>query len=578
MVRGTIGSRRVGALLCGSAAGLLAWSPAQAQDAGALLRQKQQQEELKTPQKIEPKADPLAPLPMQQENGETVLVRALHFAGKLDLLPEVDRRRIAATAVGKRLGISGIRAIADRATQAIQARGHMLGYAQLLPQDVTQGEMTITLAEGTLDAIEVERAAGTRIDAGLLARILNQQNGGTVRKADLEAALLRIGDLPGVSAHARLTPGARPGTTRLSVQVDERPPVSFEAWGDNGGAASTGRWQANAAVTLADLSGAGEMARLSGTLSEGQRYFQAAVALPLDATGVSLNASYAYLEYRNRDAIGRALDLNGHAQFLTYGLEAGLLRARALNLRFTAGLSWKALADDSLLGRLQDKRILAGTLGLHGDARDTLGGGGLTSWSIDWSYGKLDLSRVPAALAADRAGLRADGSFHHVDINLVRLQKLPGNFSMLARAYGQWASRNLDSSEEIALGGPYAVRGYGVGDGQGDAGLIETIELRYDAPFAGGHDALQLAGFFDAGRIWINADDGRVPLFNQCGCNSYALSSVGAAARWTHRNFNVSLSYAVALGSNPGRSAITGANADGTRDRSQFWLQGALRF
>lgn len=578
MVRGAIGLHRKRLLLGGTATALLAASPVHAQDAGALLRQKQQQQELKTPQRIEPPAEPLAPPPAQPNAGEAVLVRELRFSGKLDLLALADRARIAAAVQGKRLDIAGIRAIADMATQAIQARGHMLGYALVPPQDVTEGVVTITLAEGTLGQTQVLRSAGARIDTGLLARILGQQDGGTVRKADLEAALLRIGDLPGVSARARLTPGAQPGTTILSVQVDERPPISVEAWGDNGGSTSTGRWQGGAAITLADLSGAGELVRLSGTLSGGQNYLQAALALPLDASGVTLNASYAYLDYRNRDAIGRALKLKGHAQFLSYGLEGALVRSRTLNLRLAAGFAAKALADDSLFGRLQDKRILAGTLGLHGDARDALGGGGLTSWSIDWSYGDLDLSRVPAALAADRAGLRTDGSFHHVDINLVRLQKLPGNFSLLARAYGQWASRNLDSSEEIGLGGPYAVRGYGVGEAQGDAGLIETVELRYDIPFENGRDAFQLAGFLDAGRIWINADSGRVPLFNQCGCNSYALSSLGTAARWTHRNFNFSLSYAVALGGNPGRNAITGANADGTRDRSQFWLQGALRF
>lgn len=575
---GVAGKLRKSALLCGSAAGLLAWLPAAAQDAGALLRQRQQQQELRTPRRIEPPAETPAPLPERPDTGEQVLVREVRFSGKLALLPEIERARIAAAMQGKRLGIAGIRAAADVATQAIQARGHMLGRAVLPPQDVTEGVVTIELVEGTLGETKIERNPGARIDPALLARILGARDGGTVDKAELEAALLRIGDLPGVTARARLAPGEQPGTTQLIVAVDEQSPVAIDAGGDNGGARSTGRWQANAAVSLTDLTGAGELTRIGGSLSEGQKYLQAALALPLDASGITLNTSYAFLDYRNVDPLGRALDLKGHAHFLAWGLEAGLVRSRALNLRLSAGLNWKALTDDSLLGRLQDKRTLAGTLSLRGDARDALGGGGLTSWSIDWTWGDLDLSRVPSALAADRAGLRTDGGFHRVNASVVRLQKLPGAFSLLARAYGQWASRNLDSSEELTLGGPYAVRGYGVGDGQGDAGLIETVELRYDAPTRTASDALQLAAFLDAGRIWINAETGRVPLLNACGCNSYSVSSIGAAARWTHRNLNLSLSYAYALGSNPGRSAITGANADGTRDRVQAWLQAAIRF
>ncbi len=63
----------------------------------------------------------------------------------------------------------------------------------------------------------------------------------------------------------------------------------------------------------------------------------------------------------------------------------------------------------------------------------------------------------------------------------------------------QWATHNLDSSEEFGLGGPGGVRAYPVGEGYGDRGWVGQVELRYTlaawAPYA----------FYDAGKVTTNA-------------------------------------------------------------------------
>lgn len=202
----------------------------------------------------------------------------------------------------------------------------------------------------------------------------------------------------------------------------------------------------------------------------------------------------------------------------------------------------------------------------------------MTNWSLGWTWGDLDLSRQASALAVDEAGLKTQGQFHRLNTSVARLQDLPGDFSLFARAYGQWANKNLDSSEDFALGGPYGVRGWPVGDGRGDMGVLGTVELRYDAPIPDTLGALQLAGFVDAGHIWVNKDPNGVAATNACGCNDYSLASAGVSARWTRENLSLSATYARGLGDNPGRSSITGENADGGTSHQQFWLSGAIRF
>ena len=62
----------------------------------------------------------------------------------------------------------------------------------------------------------------------------------------------------------------------------------------------------------------------------------------------------------------------------------------------------------------------------------------------------------------------------------------------------QVASRNLDSSEQLYLGGATAVRAYPQGEGSGDRGALGTLELRYHTNVPG----LTLSTYFDAGHTF----------------------------------------------------------------------------
>jgi hemolysin activation/secretion protein len=364
----------------------------------------------------------------------------------------------------------------------------------------------------------------------------------------------------------------------LVIAVEQAPVLSASLWADNAGSASTGRAQANGQVSFTDLSGYGDLTRLTATASRGQKFGQAAFSLPLGTSPFTVNADYAYLDYRNIDDTGRTLGLEGHAHYAGVGLDYSLLRSRDANVRLTSAFDWKALVDDSLAGLLQDKRVVSGTLGVEGDLRDDLLGGGLTSWSLGWTFGDVDLSRVRSALDADRASLNTQGSFHVIDAQVARLQALPGDFSLFGRVSGQWANKNLDSSQDFSLGGPYGVRGYPSGEGRGDMGVLGTLELRYDAPVPDTFGAVQLAAFLDAGYVRLNRDAGGVAATNACACNSYGLASAGLSARWVRENLSFSASWAHALGANPGRDDRTGANADDSTRRQQIWLTGAIKF
>jgi len=560
--------------------GLLAM-PSMAQDAGALLQDQQRRQESPRSQPLRQSSseENLLNRPLPRESGPTIEIRELRLSGRTELLTAAERTEITGDVPGQSLGVDGLRSLADRITARLQQRGRLLARAILPPQDITEGVVVIEIVEGTLASVQFERGENVRVSESLLEGIVARRPAArSAAQADIESALLELNDLPGVSVRAKLTPGVTPNTSNLVVGVEQAPIVSGSVWGDNQGSESTGREQASMLVTLTDLTRHADESSVLASASDGQKFAQATLSAPLSASGLTANVRYAWLSYENLDAIGRAAELEGSARHVTLSLDYSLIRSRDLNVRLSGGIAWKALTDESLALQLNDKRVSSTSLAVSVDTRDEFWGGGFTSSSLSWAYGDVDLSRIPAALAADAAALRTQGQFHRFNASIARIQYVTRRVSLFTRAYGQWSNGNLDSSEDLALGGPYAVRAYPVGEGRGDMGIVSSMELRYDAALRPQWGDLQLLTFFDAGHVWVNRTSNGVPALNACGCNEYQLQSAGLGLRWTRDYLSLSASHAYAVGSNPGRSRMTGANADGKTDRQQLWMQGAFRF
>ena len=88
------------------------------------------------------------------------------------------------------------------------------------------------------------------------------------------------------------------------------------------------------------------------------------------------------------------------------------------------------------------------------------------------------------------------------------------------RLSGQWAGKNLDSSEKYSLGGPQAARAYASGAAGTDDGLLATAEV---SRFLWGVRA----------KVFVDAASGRVahkPLATETH-NSRSLRDIGSSMR-----------------------------------------------
>jgi hemolysin activation/secretion protein len=113
--------------------------------------------------------------------------------------------------------------------------------------------------------------------------------------------------------------------------------------------------------------------------------------------------------------------------------------------------------------------------GWSGSRADALG---TSSFGLNGSLYLAMLSSSDAHIQAVAGSARAGGNYATLNFNLGREQKLPWDWTLSARANGQWSSEPLISNEQFALGGVNSVRGYFEGDEQGDSGWSASLEAR----------------------------------------------------------------------------------------------------
>jgi hemolysin activation/secretion protein len=144
--------------------------------------------------------------------------------------------------------------------------------------------------------------------------------------------------------------------------------------------------------------------------------------------------------------------------------------------------------------------------------------------------------RTPRDLAADQAvgtGHQAQGGYQRINFSASRLNTLVASTVAFVSYSYQYASKNLDASEKIGLGGPNAVRAYAVGEATADEAHLLNAEVRTTLPqpsFMPGN--LVGLAFFDWARARLNKD----PLALEAANNIRVLRGVGFGLTWSKQD------------------------------------------
>jgi hemolysin activation/secretion protein len=201
------------------------------------------------------------------------------------------------------------------------------------------------------------------------------QTNAPIKENNLERAIFLMNDLPGVSARAFLNPGTTPGTTKLTVNMDEGPLFSGGVWADNYGNRYIGDWRGNGMVFLNDPFRIGDQFSLQLTGAQGLIQSRAGYSLPLGSQGLRASFGLTGMNYQVRESL-LPLQSKGDALTGNVGLSYPILRGRIANLTAMLGYEYDILRDEALGIRIDDKRLQNVSAGLSGDYYDRYLGGG----------------------------------------------------------------------------------------------------------------------------------------------------------------------------------------------------------
>jgi hemolysin activation/secretion protein len=305
---------------------------------------------------------------------------------------------------------------------------------------------------------------------------------------------------------------------------------------DNYGLYSTGYYRFDGGINIVDPFGFGDQLSLRFQTTDTANSILGAANydLPINGYGTRLGVNFSELHY----SLGRSftpLDAYGIARTVGTSLTHPLYLSREARLTGIAHYEHRWLQDNIGIAGFSnphnDREINVMSFSFAGSLYDKLiPAGGLTQAYINVSAGELSFNNQAAIDNDITSGLRSKGGYHKFNWQVNRSQNLFSDFwgdvSVYSNFTGQVGSKNLDSSEQMSLGGPSAIRAYPVGEGSGDEGWVFNGEARYGLPAIDPVPGrFQLIGFIDTGYSRINA----VPL---PGDRSRRLTGYGFGINW----------------------------------------------
>ena len=480
--------------LCAALSACAMVSTAQAQiapDAGQTLQQLQPPvaaPRASKPMVIEPPAATGVVLP----GGAAVVLQAVSFSGNT-VMADAALLGALGPVVGQSFDLAGLRGLADRISEHYRASGYPFARAVLPPQDLQDGQLRIDVIEGRYGVVQaLSGDAPLALKAEPFLRSLKP--GTVIEAAALERASLILGDQPGVNATFVMRPGVDVGAGDLDVTIARDPMLTGDVGLDNHGHRFTGEARAHANLAISSPFLLGDQISIRTLISDENLLLGALdYSAPLGGDGLRGTVGYAYTRY----VLGKEFantQANGTAKVASLGVSYPIIRSLRTNLTVNALYQGKDLQDNKDVVNIREgKTSESMPITLQFDRRDL--SGGVVYGSLSWTPGNLYLDS--ALTAADMTSTR--GSFSKFNLDLVTLQPLPAGLNFMGRISVQSASKNLDSSEKMTLGGASGVRAYPSGEASGDEGGLVQLELRYPlgayAPYA----------FYDIGTIRTNA-------------------------------------------------------------------------
>ncbi|MFC4704544.1 MULTISPECIES: ShlB/FhaC/HecB family hemolysin secretion/activation protein [Paraburkholderia] len=542
--------------------GLTAWHvSAQAfelPNAGALIRQNAD-----TTRGIEgesaveraPALQPSTPAETAPAEGEfTFVVNAFAFDGALSAAEQQRVDAFLAPWRGRSVTLAQLHALRDELTTVLYNGGDTLVRVTLPPQTVTAGVVRFGIERGHVESVAVEN--GSKVSTPRLKAILATTSEATPTLREIERNMRVVEGVPGVgSVSSTLATGTEAGGTIVGVDVTPADRYYASATIDNSGSRQAGWRRVGVSGGVNNLLGLGDQLQASvnftprfmqtssgeeGRTRLGRLSYDMLTGLGASRAGIA----YSHVDYRLGEEFS-GLGTGSADVASVYG-SSPLIRTANASLDLGASMEAWFTSDERLDNILESRqRNYVASMRADGNYYGQWGGRrNATQYSFVTSYGTTTQKEYDYT-TANPVYVDRRSNFLKIEPTATFIQALTSTTQATLSVHGQWASRSLNGSQQLGLGGPTAVRAYDQNTASVDDGVIASVGVSQFIPPLPGV-ALQV--FYDEAHGRIRNDGAMTGA-------SVRLQGYGVGASYTGKRVSAQISYAMRAGSAPEHAA-----------------------
>ena len=520
-----------------------------------------------------PAPSPAAAAPPEQAAPSPEFVfKAFKFEGN-KVYSNQRLQQLLTTAVPQVQDVADLQKAADSVAQLYQKDG-VLARVDLLPQDLTEGIVVISITEGRFAGAKLETPNSPKLPADYLVKLVEtaQPKDEAVRMSQLDRATLLLGEVPGVKANMRLRSGDKEGETEALIQVSEGKDWDGQVSWDNAGPVSTGFNRMGTQLNRYGALGRADISSMQYMRSDGTDYLRLSYSEPLGYWGSRWGVNTSVSRYKVVTDDYLALNPQGPANSVGLDMTLPLLRSRSTSASMQVAFDRRFFRNTTNVGVSSDYFMDSITTSLQATRSDEWMGGGENNMGAQITRGLVNLAGSPNE-SNDALSTMTAGRFTKLRLNFNRQQSLSPTTQLVGSYQMQMASKNLDGSEKFSLGGMQGVRAYPASEANGNAAQLMTVE--YQKTLEWQQHPFKLSAFIDTGRV------SKLKFNTGTGINTYSLQGAGlwvgssvpnrlGQAQWR-------MTWAHRIGSNPAAQA-NGLDLDGTLHNDRFWLSVIQQF
>ncbi len=469
-----------------------------------------------TTQPLPPPEELLTPPSVTPQPGETpessvpgtLTVKRFEFTGNT-VISSQELADVTATFTNHPISFAELLQARTAVTQRYVDKGYVTSGALIPLQKLTEGVVTIQVVEGSLEDIKI---TGTR---RLQPNYVRSRIAIATQKALnvprlLEALrLLQLNPLIR-SISAEIAAGSTPGTSLLTIKVQEADTFKTQVSLDNNRSPSVGSFRRGGQITEANLLGFGDAINLEYSNTDGSNAYDFGYTLPLNPRNGSLRLSYGNTSSNVIEPPFNQIDIEASSRYFDLTFRQPI--SQTPSEEFTLGLTGSRRETDTSLLNIPFP-LSAGA--------DEQGRTRVSAVRFFQEWTKRGSTQVISARSQFSLGV---GAFN-ATIN----KEAPDSRFLSWRGQAQWVSllapdtlflmsgdvqltdRALMPIEQIGLGGQESIRGYRQDVLLSDNGAFASAELRLpilkisqrgnpDTPPY--RSMLQLTPFVDLARGW----------------------------------------------------------------------------